>query len=61
MPGAKYRIYIDFNGGTVSDTAWNVTTGESKLEVQPYDTDGKPGKFSAGELAAMKQIWQPRW
>jgi hypothetical protein len=58
MPGAKYRVYVDFNGGTVSDTAWNITTGVEKLEAQPYDTDGKPGKFSAGELAAMKEIWQ---
>ena len=58
MPGAKYRVFIDFNGGTVSDSAWNVTTGADKLEAQPYDTDGKPGKFSAVELAAMKEIWQ---
>lgn len=58
MPGAKYRVFIDFNGGTVNGTAWNITTGVDKLEAAPYDTDGKPGKFSAAELAAMKEIWQ---
>jgi hypothetical protein len=58
MPGAKYRVFIDFNGGTVNGTAWNITIGADTLKAAPYDTDGKPGKFSAAELAAMKQIWQ---
>jgi len=58
MPGAKYSVFVDFNGGTVSDTAWNITTGAKALKAAPYDTDGKPGKFSGAELAAMKEIWQ---
>ncbi|MDH3899956.1 MAG: hypothetical protein OEU51_02775 [Gammaproteobacteria bacterium] len=57
-PGAKYKVFIDFDGGVVSGTAWNSTTGVDALEAAPYDTDGKPGKFSAAELSAMKEIWQ---
>ena len=57
-PGAKYRVFIDFDGGVVNGTAWNNTAGVDTLEAAPYDTDGKPGKFSAAELAAMKEIWQ---
>jgi len=58
FPGAKYRVFIDFDGGVVSGTAWNITARVKELEAGPYDTDGKPGKFSDAELAAMKRIWQ---
>jgi hypothetical protein len=57
-PGAKYKVFIDFDGGVVTKTAWNNTTGMEKLEAAPYDTDGKPDKFSTAELSAMKEIWQ---
>jgi len=57
-PGAEYKVFIDFDGGVVSGTAWNNTSGKESLEAAPYDTDGKPGRFSATELAAMKAIWQ---
>jgi len=58
FPGARNKVFIDFDGATVSGTAWNVTTGAKTLEAPPYDTDGKPDRFSDAELAAMKEIWQ---
>jgi hypothetical protein len=57
-PGAKYKVFIDFDGGVIKKTAWNGTAGAEKLEAAPYDTDGKPDKFSTAELSAMKEIWQ---
>lgn len=58
FPGARYSVYIDFDGGVVDKTAWNVSTGVKELQAGPYDSDGKPDEFSAAELAAMKEIWQ---
>lgn len=56
--GAKYSLFIDFDGGAVSGTAWNNTTGAKQLQAEPYDTDGRPDKFSSAELSAMMEIWE---
>jgi hypothetical protein len=56
--GLNRRVYIDFDGETVSGTAWNNSTGIATKTVAPYDLDGVPGSFSANEHLYMKAIWQ---
>lgn len=54
-PGAKRVIYLDFNGHSLSGSAWN---GGAAINAQAYDTDGNPGSFSSAELDAIQKIWQ---
>ena len=57
-PGASRTVYLDFDGETVSNTAWNVTTGIAAKTVAPYDLDGLPATFSFNEQNNIKAIWQ---
>ena len=50
-PGAKRTIYLDFNGATLTGTAWN-TAQQPTIFAEPFDTDGVPGTFSTAELRA---------
>jgi|JI10StandDraft_1071094.scaffolds.fasta_scaffold30075_3 PKD repeat protein len=52
--GAKRTIYLNFNGGTFSNTAWNA----GSFTAQPFDIDGVPGNFSNTELERIQYIWQ---
>jgi PKD repeat protein len=57
-PLSKRKIYLDFNGHTVTGTAWNAAYGRDPIIAPPYDTDGIPGTFSAAELTAIQNIWR---
>ena len=57
-PGAPRAIFIDFNGGEISATAWNQTAGVTAWNAGPFDMDSRPGSFNAPEIAAMAEIWQ---
>lgn len=50
--GAKRTIYLNFKGGTYSNTAWGSFT------AQPFDFDGAPATFSNAELERIQYIWQ---
>ena len=50
--GAKRTIYLNFKGGTFSNTAWGSFT------AQPFDFDGAPSTFSNTELERIQYIWQ---
>lgn len=53
-PGAKKTIYLDFNGGTLSGTAW----ASSTAAIAPaYTIDADPA-FSDTELANIQAIWR---
>lgn len=57
-PGARRVVHIDVDGATVSGTAWN--GGEFRFPAgfhAGWDTDGDPSSFSAGELAAVQEVW----
>jgi hypothetical protein len=54
--GANRVIYLDFDGHTVSGTAWN--GGGADIHAPPYDTNGSPNTFSAAEHAAIQDIWR---
>ncbi|MBI2514185.1 MAG: putative Ig domain-containing protein [Opitutae bacterium] len=61
-PGASRVLYLDFNGHTVTGTAWNDATGSrpavASYVCRPYDTDGDETKFNDTEQAAIADVWQ---
>ena len=56
-PGSTKTIFLDFDGYTVSGTAWNDQTGIFSRTVAPYDYDGLPGRSATDELY-IRAIWQ---
>lgn len=56
-PGSQRTIYLDFDGHTLTNTAWNNSNVPNGYQVLPYDTDGNPGSFSAQEQANIRAIW----
>ncbi len=57
-PGSTKTIFLDFDGHTISGTAWNANNnGGADIIAPPWDTDGNPNSFSNGELTAIQQIW----
>jgi hypothetical protein len=57
-PGAAHTIFIDFDGGNISQTAWNAYHGIPAWNAAAYDTDGKRNSFSKDEISDMAEIWQ---
>jgi hypothetical protein len=57
-PGASHTIFVDFDGGTVKQTAWNTYHGVTAWNAVAYDTDGKKNSFSNDEISDMAEIWQ---
>ncbi|MBU0653772.1 MAG: pre-peptidase C-terminal domain-containing protein [Gammaproteobacteria bacterium] len=55
-PGSSKVVYLDFNGHTISGTAWN--SSNTSLNALPYDTDGYPSSFSDTELGSIAEIWR---
>ena len=57
-PGATNVIYLDFNGATITGTAWNDSLGRATIEAIAYDTNDDPSTFSDVELTAIDRIWK---
>ncbi|TIC81622.1 fibronectin type III domain-containing protein [Nocardioides sp. GY 10127] len=57
LPGAKRTIYIDFDGATVTGTAWN-NSGLKTTAVSGFSYDDDYTTFTAGERALIQQVWQ---
>ena len=58
-PGSLRTIYLDFDGQTVANTAWNASyTGGSSFIAEPFDTDGLPSSFSNDERDVVQRVWQ---
>jgi hypothetical protein len=55
-PGASLTIYLDFDGATLTGTAWN--TGLNTITASPFDIDGQGTIFSTAELQRIQYIWQ---
>jgi hypothetical protein len=55
-PNAKRIIYLDFDGHTITGTAWNKDNMDP-INAAPYDRDNNPG-FSNAELTNIQEIWQ---
>ncbi len=58
-PGAPNVLFINFNGETVVNTAWNTDPSVNRAEIpaMPFSTDGDYTTFSDAEQAAIKNIW----
>ncbi len=54
-PGASKVFILDFDGHTISGTAWNGS--ESSYSATPFDTDGNFNNVSDAERAAIHEIW----
>lgn len=54
-PGASKVFILDFDGHTISGTAWN--SAESSYSATPFDTDGNFNNVSEAERAAIHEIW----
>lgn len=55
---ASRRIYLDFNGHTVTDTKWNKDEGSSRIDLLPYDKDGLPSYFTESERFIVIRIFE---
>ena len=56
-PGSTKVLYLDFNGHTITGTAWNVDFGET-IVMPPFDIDGAPDTFSNAEMTIIQQVWR---
>ena len=55
-PGSANIIYLDFNGESISGTAWN--SGTETWECKPYDKDGNPDTFNDSEQTHIINAWK---
>lgn len=55
-PGATNVIYLDFNGATITGTAWNSSV--TSYDALPYNLDGDATTFSDTEQTAIRRIWE---
>lgn len=59
LPGSSKVIFLDFDGATVTGTAWNSSyNGGAAIIAAPFDLDGNPSTFSATELQRIQNIWK---
>jgi len=56
-PGATSVIYLDFNGHTVTGTAWN-SSGRASFQCLPFDLDNNTTTFSDAEQAMIIEVWE---
>ncbi len=55
-PGSKRVIFLDFDGDTITNSAWNNYYGEP-IVAKPYDFDGDKSSFSNSEMDRIQNIW----
>ena len=56
-PSASKRIYLDFNGQTVSGTLWNDQNGGQAFTLAAYSFEGDTASFTNNELDRIQRIW----
>jgi len=56
-PDAPRTIFLDFDGHTISGTAWNTSYGDPII-ARPYDSNGDINNFSDGELRDIQRMWR---
>ncbi len=57
-PGSSRTIFLDFDGATVSGTAWNATNGVATTPQPAWTLDGDATTFSDTERTAVQGVWQ---
>jgi hypothetical protein len=53
---AGRKVFLDFEGGAVKNTAWN--KAYPNINIPAFDMDGKPGEFSVAERNAIVAVWR---
>lgn len=56
--GSDNVLYLDFNGGLISGTAWNDWKQVAEWDCKEYDTDDDTSTFSSSEQATIIAIWE---
>ena len=56
-PGSKRTLYLDFDGATITGTAWNTALGQSSFTVPAYTIDTDAAHFSTSELTQIQRAW----
>ncbi|TDD62344.1 hypothetical protein E1263_04090 [Kribbella antibiotica] len=56
-PGSNRVIYLDFDGHTITGTAWNAAKSIDPVNVSAYDTDGNPASYSTAEQDVVRDVW----
>jgi hypothetical protein len=56
-PACSAIVYLNFNGGNVTGTQWNIDYHNSNFMTLPYNPDGLAG-FSSFEQDALSNIWR---
>ena len=57
-PGALNVIYLDFDGETITGTAWNSSLGRTSIPAVAFSTDTDLTTYSDAEQVAIKRIWE---
>lgn len=59
-PGSQRTIYLDFNGATVSGTAWNGSRADEipDGDVPGFSLDSNVTQFNDAEHATIQEVWQ---
>jgi hypothetical protein len=57
-PGSPRVIYLDFDGHTVSGTAWNDESSLAPGSHPAFSLDGDPTTFNAEERTLIQGVWQ---
>lgn len=57
-PGATNVIFVDFDGHSVSGTAWNTDLGRDPIPAVAFSLDSDYTTYSDTEQIAIKRIWQ---
>ena len=58
-PDSENVLFIDFWGGTLSNSYWNVNyTGNAPIHYTAFDIDANPGSFSSNERYRMWLAWR---
>jgi len=55
-PGSNRVVYLDFDGHTITGTAWNTGGKPSTVNVTAYDTDRNPNNWSTAEQDVVRDV-----
>ena len=56
-PGSNRTIFLDFDGHTVSNTAWAVDDS-GPFAAAPFDMDSAPSTYSTAEHNVIQDVWR---
>ena len=60
-PRSSRVMYLDFDGETISGTAWNSSSSYStpaSYDAEPFSLDATPGSFGDAEQDLIQSVWQ---